>query len=54
VPPTLANCEALAADRRAIENAGIPNLLLSTADISSGIFYLPEILNASTEKLKSL
>ena len=52
--PTLANCDALTVERDAVAGAGIANLVLSTQDISSGVFYLPEILNASTEKLKAL
>lgn len=52
--PTVANLDTIASARAAIAGAGIGNLFLSTQDLASGVFYLPEILNASTEQLDTL
>jgi protoporphyrinogen oxidase len=54
VIPTIANCDALAAQRSDIAGRGIGNLVLSTQDISAGVFYLPEVLNASLGRLEQL
>lgn len=52
--PTLANCAAIAAQRRAIEEKNIANMFLSTQDLSAGIFYMSDILNASLARLDTL
>jgi protoporphyrinogen oxidase len=53
-PPTLANCAAIAAQRRAIEEQGLANVFLSTQDLSAGLFFMSDILNASQARLDAL
>jgi protoporphyrinogen oxidase len=52
--PTVANCDAVDLQRRAIEEVGISNLMLSTQDIAKGIFYMRDIVAASLPKLETL
>jgi protoporphyrinogen oxidase len=54
IVPTLQNAQALSQQRNAIAAAAVDNLFLFTQDISAGIFYLPEILNASLARLDAL
>lgn len=51
---SIANCDALAKQRRAVEQLGLQNLLLSNQDISAGRFYLADILAASVPLLEEL
>ncbi len=52
--PTVANCDAIGLQRRAIENIGISNLMLSTQDVAKGVFYMRDIVAASLPKLEAL
>lgn len=52
--PTVANCDAVGLQRRAIEDIGISNLMLSTQDVAKGIFYMRDIVAASLPKLEAL
>ena len=52
--PTLDNCKAISNGLALIDNAGLNNLIVSTQDISSGIFYLRDVLAGSIPSLNSL
>jgi protoporphyrinogen oxidase len=52
--PTVANCDAIGLQRRAIESIGISNLMLSTQDVAKGVFYMRDIVAASLPKLEAL
>ena len=52
--PTLGNCAAMHAQRRALEGLRPANLALSTQDMSSGMFYLADILAASKRILDAV
>jgi hypothetical protein len=44
--PTIGNCDAMIAGRKAVEARMPYNLVLATQDLSAGVFYLPDILSA--------
>lgn len=49
--PTVANCDAMIAGRKAVE-VGMPkSLVLATQDLSTGVFYMPDILSAGINML---
>ncbi len=52
--PTLGNCKALANAISSIENEKVDNLIFSTANVSSGKFYLRDVLAQSLAKLQSI
>lgn len=49
--PTIGNCDAMIASRKAVEARMPDNLVLATQDLSAGIFYLPDILSAGINLL---
>lgn len=52
--PTLRNCAAIRAQWQAVEDAQLTNLALSTQDLSTGLFYLADILAASKRIIDAL
>jgi phytoene dehydrogenase-like protein len=51
---SVANCAALGAQREAIHARGLQNLVLSNQDVSTGRFYLADILAASVPLLEQI
>jgi protoporphyrinogen oxidase len=52
--PSVANCEAMKAQRQLLEDSRPENLVVVSQDLSAGIFYMPEILRAAISKFQSL
>lgn len=52
--PTVANCEAMKAQKKILEESKPDNVIVVSQDLSAGVFYMPEILRAAISKFRSL
>ena len=52
--PTVANCDAMSAQRQVVDAVKSGNLVVATQDLNAGIFYMPDILCAGKAQLDNL